>query len=131
MFKVPKLLFTPVCAQGGGGVHLYLTISKYFPVGNSVRSLHHVYNHTYISKKNIAKISFQSGGQITKFCEKTYNQNSHNRSNNGISEKFCFKVEEYECICISEIEFEKKKILLKMAADTSFVTLYNHNAYLC
>ena len=54
--RVPKLLFTSVCA---GGVYLDPFIYEYFPEGILVRNLHHMLIHTkqpYISRKNNQKM---------------------------------------------------------------------------
>ena len=72
--KVPKLLFTPVCAQGGP---LDPTIFKYFPVRISVRNLHHIRIHLeqpLISKKNIQKCSVSKWRPKNDF---SFRENSH------------------------------------------------------
>ena len=132
---MPKLLFTPVCAQGGGPlgpIHFWVLSRRNF----GTKLAPHVYipkTTIYQQKRRIKKcfvskwrpknkFSFRKNSHVTKIWKTTFPKEFFN--------KIWLKVKEHEYIYIFEIKFEKKLFCLKMAAKTSFVTLHN-NAQLC
>ena len=129
----------PFVHKGGplGPPHLF----EYFPVGISVRNFHHMCMHlrhldNHISarkKKGHQKLFlFKMAAEIRIFVSrfKKVKWPKFKKKNSFPKEFFnetWLKVEEHECICISEIQFEKKIFCFKMAD----IERLRNNAYLC
>ena len=122
--KVPKLLFHSFhFAQGG--VLLDPTMFKYFSIGISVRTSHHICIH--LKQPKPAKRTFKKCS-VSKWLpksESSFNKNSHvtkilkNTFPKEFFNEIWLKVEEHECIYIFVIKFEKI-ILFKNGGQNRF-----------
>ena len=132
---MPKLLFTPVCAQRGGGstwTHSFLsTFPQEFRYKTCTICVHTQNNHIsakwtikkcFVSKWRPENKSFHEKSHVTKLWKTTFPKDF-------FSIKFGLKLKNMNTFTFL-YKIWKALLCLKMTAKRSFVTLCN-NAHLC